>query len=170
MLYKRPNLAWKLLKKGKYIRQQKRTCIKNLFLFFKCLWQGCTPTWNTHEIILYDTQVKQRWRNIGDSIILYWTRQMSAALALPPVVWPGRDHFTSLRHSLLGLWNKDMGPECLSLHHTDSVSLSRNDLKGGKHHELSPSLQGTGYTGTADDQWQRSRWSNGKAAAVLQGR
>lgn len=104
--------------------------MKTLFLFFECLWQRCTPKWNTREVILHDAEVKQRLKSIRDSIILYWSQQTRETSAMPRALWPWTDHFTSLSHSFLDLWNKNTGSECLPLHHTNFVSLPRNDLKG----------------------------------------
>lgn len=114
------------------------------------------------------TKVKEHVR----SIILYWSQQMWVASAMPLTVWPWRNRFTSLSHSLLDLWNKNMGSECLSLHHTNFVSLPRNDLKGRstvnslpvcRWHQVFETLKQQRLDGK--DLHARS---GGKAAAVLQ--
>lgn len=146
--------------------------MKNLFLFFECLWQGCTPKWNTHEVILRDTEVKQRLTSTRDSIILYWSQQTRETSAMPRALWPWTDHFTSLSHSFLDLWNKNMGSECLSLHHTNFVSLPRNDLKARSTINSLPVAGDTTFLKHCNSKGSMAKtWIKWwKAAAVLQRR
>lgn len=66
-------------------------------------------------------EVKQRIQNINHFVLSQemWSRHsyVKQTHLVSPGVWFWRDHFISQRHSFLEFWNKDLGSDCLSLHH-----------------------------------------------------